>query len=128
MNILLWVLQVLAALMYAASGVMKIFMFDTISKEDRSFEALPRQAWAALGIVELLCVVGLIVPGVVRLDGSGGWYPRLTAVAAGVLALESLVFIWVHIKSRGTGMIVMCAVLGLVMAFIAYGRWVLRPL
>lgn len=28
MNTLLWILQVLAALMYAASGVMKIFMFD----------------------------------------------------------------------------------------------------
>ena len=31
MNILLWVLQVLAALLYGASGVMKIFMFDTVS-------------------------------------------------------------------------------------------------
>jgi hypothetical protein len=28
MNILLWVLQVLAALLYGASGVMKTFMFD----------------------------------------------------------------------------------------------------
>ena len=33
MHILLWVLQVLAALMYAASGVMKVFMFDKISGE-----------------------------------------------------------------------------------------------
>ena len=29
MNILLWVLQVLAALLYGASGVMKVFMFDS---------------------------------------------------------------------------------------------------
>jgi hypothetical protein len=28
MNILLWVLQVLAALLYGASGVMKVFMFE----------------------------------------------------------------------------------------------------
>jgi hypothetical protein len=27
MNILLWVLQVLATLLYGASGVMKVFMF-----------------------------------------------------------------------------------------------------
>jgi hypothetical protein len=33
MNILLWVLQVLAALIYGASDVMQIFMFDKISQE-----------------------------------------------------------------------------------------------
>src|SRR3954469_21815038 len=62
MNILLWVLQVLAALVYGASGVMKVFMFDNISKQVRSFDALPREAWRALGILELVCTVGLIVP------------------------------------------------------------------
>jgi hypothetical protein len=35
MNILLWVLQVLAALLYGSSGVMKVFMFDKISKDVR---------------------------------------------------------------------------------------------
>ncbi|HEX3127062.1 MAG TPA: hypothetical protein VH394_07010 [Thermoanaerobaculia bacterium] len=33
MNILLWVLQVLAALLYGASGIMKVFMFDKISEQ-----------------------------------------------------------------------------------------------
>ena len=32
MNILLWVLQVLAALVYGASGIMKVFMFYKISE------------------------------------------------------------------------------------------------
>ena len=32
MNILLWVLQILAALLYASSGVMKVFLFDKVSK------------------------------------------------------------------------------------------------
>jgi hypothetical protein len=35
MNILLWVLQVLAALLYGASDVMKVFMFDKISDGSR---------------------------------------------------------------------------------------------
>jgi hypothetical protein len=35
MNILLWVLQVLAAHVYGASGVMKVFMFDKISEGSR---------------------------------------------------------------------------------------------
>src|SRR5580704_9294296 len=63
MNILLWVLQVVAALLYGSSGVMKVFMFDKISHDVRSFGALPRGAWMALGLLELVCTVGLIVPG-----------------------------------------------------------------
>jgi hypothetical protein len=62
LNILLWVLQVLAALVYGASGVMKVFMFDKVSEGIPSFGALPREAWMALGILELVCTVGLIVP------------------------------------------------------------------
>jgi uncharacterized membrane protein YphA (DoxX/SURF4 family) len=122
MNILLWVLQVLAALLYGASGVMKVFMFDKVSEDVRSFDALPRQAWMALGILELVCAIGLIVPAALH------WRPGLTVVAAAVLAVESLVFIGVHVKYREVGPIIMSAVLGLLMAFIAYGRMVLKPI
>jgi hypothetical protein len=59
MNIVLWVLQVLAALLYGSSAVMKVFMFDKISADVPSFGALPRQGWLALGIVEFICVGGL---------------------------------------------------------------------
>lgn len=122
MNVLLWVLQVLGALLYGASGVMKVFMFDKITEGVPSFGALPREAWTALGILELVCTVGLIVPAAFH------WRPALTVVAAAALALESLVFIWVHIQYREVPPIVMSAVLGLLMAFIAYGRMVLRPI
>ncbi len=122
MNVLLWVLQVLAALLYGASGVMKVFMFDKISGDVPSFGALPRQAWMALGILELFCVVGLIVPAAFR------WHPMLTVAAATILAIESLVFIGVHVKYGEIGSIVMSGVLGLLMAFIAYGRKVLKPI
>ena len=122
MNILLWVLQVVAALVYAASGVMKVFMFDKISGDVPSFGALPRQVWMTLGILELVCTVGLIVPAALR------WHPTLTVVAATALAIESLVFVGVHVKYREFGSIVMVCVLGLLMAFIAYGRFVLKPI
>ena len=122
MNILLWVLQVLAALLYGASGIMKVFMFDKVSEGVPSFGALPRQAWMALGVLELVCVVGLIVPAALR------WQPMLTVAAAALLVVESLVFVWVHVQYRETPTIVMCVVLGLLMAFIAYGRLVLKPI
>src|SRR5579859_7487672 len=122
MNILLWVLQVFAALLYGASGVMKVFMFDKVSVDVPSFGALPRKAWMALGILELVCVVGLIVPAAFH------WRPALTVVAATILSIESLVFIGVHVKYREVPPIIMSVVLGLLMAFIAYGRMVLNPI
>jgi hypothetical protein len=122
MNILLWVLQVLAALLYGASGYMKVFMFDKISGDVRSFGALPRRVWMALGVLELVCTVGLIIPSAFN------WFPVLTVVAATALACESLVFVWVHVKYREIATIIMCCVLGLLMAFIAYGRMFLQPI
>lgn len=122
MNTLLWVLQILAALLYAASGTMKVFMFEKVSHDVPSFGALPRQAWTVLGIVELVCVIGLIVPALLR------WHPELTIVAAAILAVESLVFIFVHVKYREVSTIIMVVVLGVLMAFIAYGRLVLKPI
>ena len=122
MNILLWVLQILAALVYGASSVMKVFMFDKVSKDVPSFGALPRDAWTALGILELVCTVGLIVPAAFH------WHPALTVVAAIVLVIESLVFIGVHAKYREITTIIMSGVLGLLMAFIAYGWMVLKPI
>jgi uncharacterized membrane protein YphA (DoxX/SURF4 family) len=122
LNILLWILQVLSALLYAASGVMKAFMFDKVSDGVQSFDALPRRAWTALGLLELVCAAGLIVPAGFH------WHPKLTVLAAAALALESLVFVGVHVKYRETPPIILSVGLGLVMAFVAYGRLVLRPI
>ena len=121
MNALLWVLQILAALLYGSSGVMKVFMFDRISQDVPSFGALPRGAWTTLGILELACAVGLIVPAAIH------WRPPLTIVAATVLAAESLVFVGVHVKYREVTPMILSVALGLLMAFVAYGRMVLKP-
>jgi uncharacterized membrane protein YphA (DoxX/SURF4 family) len=122
MNILLWVLQGLAALLYASSGVMKVFTFDKISQDVPSFGALPRKVWTVLGILELVCTLGLIVPDALH------WHPQLTILAAEILAVESLLFIWVHVKYREVAPTILSAVLGLLVAFIAYGRMVLHPI
>jgi hypothetical protein len=122
MNVLLWVLQVLGALLYGSSGVMKVFMFDKVSQDVPSFGALPQKAWAILGIVELVCTAGLIVPDALH------WQPLLTVLAAAVLAVESLVFVWVHIKYREVAPTILSGVLWLLMVFIAHGRMVLWPI
>lgn len=122
MNLFLWILQALLALVYGASGAMKTFFLEKVRVDVPSFGALPSAVWIGLGVLELLCVVGLIVPSALR------WHPLLTVVAAAILALESLLFVWVHVQYREVPPIVMCCLLGLVAAFVAYGRWVLHPL
>ena len=122
MNMLLWVLQALAALLYGSSGIMKVFMFDKVSQDVPSFGALPRGVWMTLGVLELVCTVGLIVPAAFH------WQPRLTVLVATVLAVESLVFVGVHVKYREITPMILSGVLGLLLAFIAYGRMVLKPI
>ncbi len=121
MNILLWVLQVFGALLYGSSGVMKVFLFETVSKDVPSFGALPRNAWTALGVMEMVCAVGLVGPAALH------WHAGTTGVVAAVLAVESVVFVRVHSRYKEMTPIVMSAVLGLLMAFLAYGRMVLHP-
>jgi hypothetical protein len=48
-------------------------------------------------------------------------------VAASVLAIESLVFVGVHVKYREVTPIILSGALGLIMAFIAYGRTFVKP-
>jgi len=44
------------------------------------------------------------------------------------LAVESLVFVGVHVKYREVTPIILSGVLGLFMAFVAYGRIFLQPI
>ena len=122
MNILLWALQVLAALLYGSSGVMKIFMFDKVSQDLASFGALPRKAWMTPGYPRAR-VHGRAhrprrVPLAAAADdpgchGLGGGEPRVRGV---------------HVKYREVAPMILSGVLGLLMAFIVYGRMVLQPI
>jgi hypothetical protein len=42
--------------------------------------------------------------------------------------VESLVFVGVHVKYREVTPMILSGVLGLLMAFVAYGRLVLKPI
>lgn len=122
MNKLLWTLQILAALLYLASGVMKAFRLEQIREGVRSFDALPDKLWAFLGLMELVCALGLILPPLLH------FHPALTILSATILAMESLIFIGVHLKYRELAPTIMSVALGLFVAFIAYGRLFLKPI
>src|SRR5256884_5668028 len=123
MNALLWVLQVALALLYLAGGAYKTFKFDELANQVR---ALPRRGWRAFGVLEMVCAVLLVVPAAAK------WIPVLTPLAAAALALETLALAGLYarysLKLAATNPMVWAVVMGLLAAFVAYGRYVLRPL
>ena len=122
MNVLLWVLQVALALLYLAGGAYKTFMFDELANQ---MNALPRGGWAALGVFEMLCAVLLVVPAAAK------WMPVLTPLAAAALAVETLALAGLYarysLQLTAANPLVWAAVMGLLVAFVAYGRYALRP-
>jgi len=122
MNVLLWVLQVALALLYLAGGSYKVFKFDQLANHMR---VLSRRGWRALGVLEMVCAVLLVLPA------AANWMPVLTPLAAGALALETLALAGLYarysLKVTATNPLVWSVVMGLLAAFVAYGRYALRP-
>jgi DoxX-like family len=125
MNILLWVLQVALALFCFAGGAYKNFRFEELAKMPAT-AALPRGGWGAIGVFEMLCAVLLIVPAATK------WMPVLTPLAAAALTLESLalagLFARHSLKMTAANPLVWVVGMGLVAAFVVYGRYWLSPL
>jgi hypothetical protein len=123
MNILSWVLQAVLALLYLSGGAYKIFSFDELATQ---MTALSRDGWRALGVLEIVGAVLLIVPAALK------WMPLLTPLAAAVLALETLAIAALYasysLELAATNPMVWAVVMGLLAAFVAYGRYALSPL
>ena len=117
MNVLLWILQVALALLYLAGGSYKVFMFDELAKQ---LVAISRDGWRVLGVLEMVGGVLLIVPAAARS------MPVLTPVAAAVLALETLglaaLYARYSLAIAATNPLVWALPIGLLAAFVAYGR------
>lgn len=120
MNILLWILQIVLAVLYLAGGAYKTFMFDELATQ---LSALPRSGWGALGVLEMVGAILLIVPAATK------WMPALTPLAAAVLAVETLAISAVYasysLKVTAENPLVWSLAMGVLVAFVAYGRYAL---
>jgi uncharacterized membrane protein YphA (DoxX/SURF4 family) len=124
MNILLWVLQGLLAVVFLMAGMMKVSQ----SKDGLKEKGGGRMDWVddvsdsnikLIGIVEVLAALGLILPQLT------GILPWLTPLAALGLVLTMAGATMLHIR-RGEAF-VPTIVLLLFAAFVAYGRFALIP-
>jgi hypothetical protein len=121
MNILFWVLQILLALHTIVGAVWK---FSHSEQTVPSLKVIPHGVWLAMSGFELLCGLGLIVPVFNRSSGI------LAPIAAAGIAAEMLLFSGLHIYSgdpKHDHLVYWLIVAG-ICAFVAYGRFVLKPL
>lgn len=122
MNVFLWVIQLALALLYFAGGAYKVFSFDELATQ---FSALPRGGWRVVGAFEMLGAVLLVAPAATK------WVPALTPLAATVLALETLALSGLYarysLELTAANPLVWSVVMAVLVAFVAYGRYALRP-
>lgn len=114
MNIVLWVLQVLLALAFAAHG----WMFLAPSPEIAALmnESMPRWFQVFLGIAEILAAVGLTLPGLTRI------LPQAVVWAAGGIMIVMIsATIW-HLVRNEISSAAITFVLLAMATFLAYMR------
>jgi hypothetical protein len=121
MNILLWGLQVLLALHTIVGAVWK---FSNSEEAVPSLKGIPHGVWLAMAVIELLCSLGLMLPALNKT------LAILAPVAAVCIATEMLLFCGLHLRSGdgNYGHVTYWLVVATICAFIAYGRFVLKPL
>ena len=114
----LWTVQVLLALLFLFAGGMKLVL--PIEEMTRDMP-MPGPFLRFIGVVEVLGALGLVLPGLLRIR------PGLTPLAAAGLVIVMIGATVVSFVSGGVLIALMPLVVGLLAAFVAYGRWRLEP-
>ena len=118
MNIALWIIQILLALVYVAAGVLKTTSVAKVREQMPWAKKHSDNFVRFVGASELLGAIGLILPMLT------GILPWLTPVAAiGLVLVQILAIFSEHLPGKEYKTIPMNAVLALLAAFVAYGRF-----
>lgn len=122
MNIVIWIIQGLLALMFLAAGFMKLSQ----PKE----KLATNMAWVndfsanivkLIGVLEVLAALGLVLPQLT------GILPWLTPLAALGLVLTMLGAAFIHARRKESPMIGVNLILLVLAAFVVIGRFWLVP-
>lgn len=118
MNVALWIIQALLALLFLfAGGVKLILPIEEMTKQ----MPMPGLFLRFIGVCEVLGGLGLILPGLLRIR------PALTPLAAAGLVIIMIGAVAITVKSGMISSALFPLVVGLLLAFVAYGRWRLAP-
>jgi hypothetical protein len=121
MTYVLWIVQGLLALLFLFTGGIKLVLPLEVLTEQT-----PLPGWFVrfLGVAEVLGAIGLIFPGLL------GIRPGLTPLAASglvIIMVGATVLALVGVVPGGVASVLIPLVVGLLSAFVVYGRWRLAP-
>ena len=120
MNVVLWMLQALLALVFMAHGLM--FLMPPPDVAVQMNQSLPRWFSLFLGVAEVAAAIGLIVPGVTRIK------PALVPAAAlGIVLVLVSATIW-HVVRNEMSSAGITAVLLVMAIVVAHGRLRFAPI
>ncbi len=118
MNILLWILQVMLALLFLYAGGMKLVISPEVlaSMGSPNQVHLPGLLMKFIGLCEVLGGLGLVLPGLLRIRRG------LTPAAAAGLVVIMIGAVVLTFIGDGLAASLVPLVSALLLAFIAYGR------
>jgi uncharacterized membrane protein YphA (DoxX/SURF4 family) len=116
MNIALWLLQGLLAVLFVAIGSMKVFSYDKF-KAQSGADAPSKGLTAFIGVSEIAGGLGLVIPW------ATGFFPVLTPIAAAALGVVTALGVGYHLQHRHP-LVKMLPTLGFLVlsAVVAWGR------
>jgi hypothetical protein len=118
MTYALWAVQGLLAIIFLFAGGMKLVLpLEVLTRQ----MPLPGLFVRFIGVAEVLGAIGLILPGLLRV-----WL-GLTSVAAAGLVIIMIGAAVLTLAGGAVALALVPLVVGLLSAFVAYGRWRLVP-
>ena len=120
MNIALWILQVLLAVQFAWHGW--IFVAPPAEMVEAMNTFITPWFRIFIGAAELLAAAGLILPGATRIML---WLTPLAAAGLMIVTASASVL---HLSRGETGNAIYTAVLFVLVTFVAYMRWKVKPI
>jgi hypothetical protein len=119
LNVTLWVIQVVLALLYLFAGGAKLTLPVAVMTQQVHF---PGSFLRFIGACEVLGAMGLLLPGLLRIR------TYLTPLAAAGLVIIMIGATTIMLVVSGVAQALMPLCVGLLVAFVAYGRWQLAPI
>jgi uncharacterized membrane protein YphA (DoxX/SURF4 family) len=119
MNIALWIIQILLALLFVFAGGVKLVL--PIEEMTKGMPvAIPGLFLRFIGVCEVLGGLGLVIPMLLRIKP---WLTPIAAMGLGIIILGAIAF---SLK-LGVMQALMPFVVELLLILVAFGRWRLIP-